>query len=43
MKFTKLVDIVTSAILVFEACLFMALNNGEIDEREFQFLQELYL
>ena len=40
---TKLVDIVTSAIFVFETSLSMALNNGEIDEQEFQVLQELHL
>ena len=40
-KVTKLVDIVTSAISVFETSLSKALNNGEIDERESQALQEL--
>ena len=39
----KLVDIVTSAISVFETILSKALNNGEIDEQEFQVLQELHL
>ena len=39
----KLVDIVTSAIAVFETSISKALNNGEIDEREFQVLQELHL
>ena len=43
MKFTKLVDIVTSAISVFETSLSKMLNNGEIDEQEFQVLQELHL
>ena len=43
MKGTKLVDIVTSAIAVFETSISKALNNGEIDEREFQVLQELRL
>ena len=33
----------TSAISVFETSLSKALNNGEIDEREFQVLQELHL
>ena len=42
-KITKLVDIVTSAISVFEMSLPKALNNGEIDEREFAILQELHL
>ena len=39
----KLVDIVTSAISVLEASLSKALNNGEIDEQEFQVLQESHL
>ena len=39
----KLVDIVTSALSVFETILSKALNNGEIDEQEFQVLQELHL
>ena len=42
-KVTKLVDIVTSAITVFEMSVSKALNNAEIDEREFQVLQELHL
>ena len=42
-KVMKLVDIVTSAIAVFETSLSKALNNGEIDERKFQVLQELHL
>ena len=42
-KVTKLVDIITSAISVFETSLSKTLNNGEIDEREFQVLQELHL
>ena len=42
-KVTKLVDIVTSAISVFETSLSKALNNGGIDEREFQVLQEIHL
>ena len=36
-------DIVTSAIAVFEMSISKALNNVEIDEREFQVLQELNL
>ena len=40
---TKLVDIVTSAIAVFGTSVSKALNNGEIDEQEFQVLQDLHL
>ena len=39
----KLVDIVTSALAVFDTSLSKALNNGKIDEQEFQVLQELHL
>ena len=42
-KVTKLVDIVTSPISVFETSLSKVLNKGEIDEGEFQVLQELHL
>ena len=42
-KVIKLVDIVTSALAVFETSVSKALNNGEIDERVFQVLQDLYL
>ena len=35
-KVTKLVDIVTSALAVFETSVPKALNNGEIDELEFR-------
>ena len=42
-KVTKLVDIVTSTIAVFEMGIPKAFNNSEIDEREFQILQELHL
>ena len=42
-KVTKLVDIVTSAIAVFETSNSKALNNCEIDEREFSILQDLHL
>ena len=42
-KVTKLVSIVTSALSVFEKSLSKALNNGLIDERDFQVLQELHL
>ena len=34
-KFMKLVDIVTSAIAVFETSVSKALNNNKIDERQF--------
>ena len=33
-KVTNFVDIVTSALAVFETSVSKALNNGEIDERE---------
>ena len=39
-KVTKLVDIVTLA--VFEASVSEALNNGKIDEEEFNMFQTLY-
>ena len=42
-KVTKLVDIVTSAIAVFETSVSKALNNCAIDEREFGILQDLHL
>ena len=42
-KVMKLVDIVTSAIAVFETSIPKTLSNSEIDEREFQVLQELHL
>ena len=42
-RFTKLVDIVTSAIAVFKTSVSKALDNGEIDEREFGILQALHL
>ena len=42
-KVTKLVDIVTPAIAVFETSLSKVLNNGETEEREFQVLQDLHL
>ena len=41
-KVMKLVDIVKSAISVFETSISKVLNN-EIDERQFQVLQELHL
>ena len=42
-KVTKLVDIVTSAIAVFETNISKALNNGEIDKQESGILQDLHL
>ena len=42
-KVTKLYDIVTSAIAVFEMCLSKALKNGKIDEEEFNVLQMFQL
>ena len=42
LKVTKLVDIVTSALAVFETSVSKALNNGKIDEAEFNVLQTLY-
>ena len=42
-KVTKLTDIVTSAIAVFETCLSKALRNGKIDEEEFSVLQTCHL
>ena len=41
-KITKLTDIVTSALAVFEESASKALNDGRIDEREFGMLQRLY-
>ena len=41
-KVTKLVDIVTSAIAVFEMSLSKVLSNGKIDEEEFNSLHTLY-
>ena len=42
-KVTKLVDIVTSALAMFETRVSKALNNGEIVEGEFTMLQTLHL
>ena len=43
-KVTKLVDIVTSRMAVFETNVYLkALNNNEVDEQEFQVLQKLHL
>ena len=40
---TKLIDIVTPALVVFERVISGALNNGIIDEEEFNTLQTLHL
>ena len=42
-KVTKLIDIVTPALVVFERVIFGALKNGIIDEEEFNTLQTLHL
>ena len=42
-KVTKLIDIVTPALVVFERVVSGALKNGVIDEEEFNTLQTLYL
>ena len=42
-KVTKLIDIVTPALVVFERVISGALKNGIIDEEEFNTLQTLYL
>ena len=41
-KLTKLTDIVTSALAVFETIVSKVLKDGKIDEREFNMLQALY-
>ena len=41
-KVTKLTDIVTSALAVFETSVSKALNDGRIDEQEFGMLHMLY-
>ena len=43
MKVTKLIDIVTQALVVFERVASGALKNGIIDEEEFNMLQTLHL
>ena len=40
-KVTKLVDIVTSPLAIFERIICKALRNGEVDEEEFNSLQVL--
>ena len=42
-KVTKLIDIVTPALVVFERVISGALKNGIIDEEEFNTLQTLHL
>ena len=42
-KVTKLADIVTSAIAIFEMSISKVLNNGEIVKQEFDMLQVLHL
>ena len=42
-KVTKLIDIITPALVVFERVVSGALKNGEIDEEEFNMLQTLHL
>ena len=42
-KVTKLIDIVTPALVVFEMVISGALKNGVIDEEEFNTLQMLHL
>ena len=42
-KVTKLIDIVTPALVVFERVIFGALKNGIVDEEEFNTLQTLHL
>ena len=42
-KVTRLIDIVTSALVVFERVVCGTLKNGVIDEEEFNMLQTLHL
>ena len=42
-KVTKLIDIVTPALVVFERVISGALKNGAIDEEEFNTIQTLHL
>ena len=42
-KLTKLIDIVTPALVVFERVVSGALKNGVIDEKEFNTPQTLHL
>ena len=42
-KVTKLIDIVTPALVVFERVVSKVLKNGVIDDEEFNMLQMLHL
>ena len=42
-KVTRLIDIITPALVVFERVVSDALKNGVIDEEEFNMLQTLHL
>ena len=42
-KVTKLIDIITPALVLFERIISGALKNGVIDEEEFNTLQTLHL
>ena len=42
MKVTKLIDIITPALVVFERVVSKALKNGVINEEEFNMLQTLH-
>ena len=42
-KVTKLIDIVTPTLVVFERVVFKSLKDGVIDEEEFNMLQTLHL
>ena len=42
-KVKKLVDIVTSALAVFETSISKTLNDGRVDEQEFSLLQMFHL
>ena len=42
-KVTKLIDIITQALVIFERVISGALKNGVIDEEEFNTLQTLHL
>ena len=42
-KVTKLIDIVTPALVVFERVIFGAMKDGVIDEEEFNTIQTLHL
>ena len=42
-KVTRLIDIVTPALVIFERVVSSALKNGVIDEEEFNTLQTLHL